>query len=54
MGSEARGLLQDADGQLRIELFQANGAGEAGRPGAHNRHFVFHDIAGGFRSSNDT
>ena len=47
MRTEARGLFQQANGQIRIELFQPDGGSETGGTRADNCNLVFHDIAGG-------
>src|SRR5678810_417997 len=45
MRADARGLLEHADVEVRLELLQANGAGETGRPGADDDDVVFHHLA---------
>ena len=47
MGADLGALLHDHDGDVRIDLLEADGGGEAGRAGADNHHVEFHRLAGG-------
>lgn len=44
MRADGAGLFDHAHADAGIELFQANGKGQAGRAGTHGDHVVFHDI----------
>jgi hypothetical protein len=44
MRTETRGLLEDTDAQVGLQLLEANGACEARRACADNRHLVLHDV----------
>ncbi len=46
MGANLGALLHDHHGDIRIDLFEANGSGQAGRASTDNHHVKFHRLAG--------
>ena len=46
MGADLGALLHDHDGDIRIDLLEADGGGQTGRAGADNHHVEFHRLAG--------
>ena len=46
MGADLGALLHDHDGDIRIDLLEADGGGEAGRAGTNYNHLEFHRLAG--------
>ena len=47
MGADLGALLQDHDGNIRIDLLEADRRREAGGSGADDCHVEFHRLAGG-------
>ena len=47
MGADLGALLDDHHGNIRIDLLEADGGGEAGGAGADYHHVEFHRLAGG-------
>ena len=47
MGADLGALLHHHDGNIRIDLLEADGGTKSGRPGADNHHVEFHRLAGG-------
>ena len=47
MRADLGALLHHDDGDIRVELLEADGGGEAGRAGADHHDVEFHRLAGG-------
>ncbi len=47
MGADLGALLDDDDGNIRVDLLEADGGGEAGGTGTDNNNIEFHRLAGG-------
>src|SRR4051812_22116710 len=45
VGADLRSLLQEHDGEVGIDLLEADRRGETGRPGADDHHVEFHAFA---------